>query len=105
MQSQTQAFIVVRSSLVSYIHSPRSHLGISLYSPQEYSRVVFEQGSQLKPTWFHRLAKNLTWFHRLTKNLTWFHRLTKNLTWFQRLTKNLTWFQRLTKNLTQRKVR
>ena len=42
-QSQTQRCIVVRSPLVSYIHSPRSHLGISLYPPLNTVELFYKR--------------------------------------------------------------
>ena len=40
-QSQTPRYIVVRSTLDSYIHSPRSHLGFSLYSPRNTVELFY----------------------------------------------------------------
>ena len=50
-QSQTQRYIVVRSTLDSYIHSPRSHLGFLLYSlwntVEFVGQVATQEGGEL----------------------------------------------------------
>ena len=116
-QSQTPSCIMVQSTPGSYIHSPRSHLGFSLYSPLNTAELFYNGittlthcGFTRRPTnqlGFHRLTKNLGGFTRRPTNQLGFHRLTKNLGGFTWISTNQLGFHRLTKNLggfTQRSI-
>ena len=109
-QSQTPRYIVVRSTLDSYIHSPRSHLGFPLYSLWNTAELFYTGITTLthygfsteihKPTWFFTgLTNNPLWFFNGDRqtNLV-FHELTKNPSGFTRRPTNQLGFHRLTKN-------
>ena len=112
-QSQTPRYIVVRSTLDSYIHSPRSHLGFSLYSPQNTAELFYtgittlthlvSQANQ-ESRWFYRKIHQPTWFHRLTKNLGGFTGKSTNLSWFSQAHQEPKWFYRITHQPIQEKI-